>query len=106
MNQKLSKMEGRWSEKCSCFIIEVSRFLSQSVGRVKEGAHDGGPQHSAHVSPSKVSILNPSARFLWYVAHEAQGLVDSKMEAKLDASIWEDLKVDIDARGLKGLGRG
>ena len=32
MKQKLSKMEGRWSEKCSCFIVEVSRALVDASG--------------------------------------------------------------------------
>ncbi|CAE7943668.1 unnamed protein product [Symbiodinium sp. KB8] len=49
LKQKLSKMEGRWNEKCSCFTVEVSR------------------------------------------------LVDSKLDGKLDVSLWDELKVDIEA---------
>jgi len=52
MKDKLSKMESRWSEKCSCFIVEVSRT------------------------------------------------VESKMEAKLDAAILEEHKVDVEAAVL------
>ncbi|CAE7237275.1 unnamed protein product [Symbiodinium sp. CCMP2456] len=48
LKQKLSKMEGRWNEKCSCFTVEVSR------------------------------------------------LVDSKLDGKLDVSLWDELKVDIE----------
>ena len=46
---KFSKMEGRWGEKCSCFVVEITR------------------------------------------------LVESKMEAKLDVALWEDLRIDMEA---------
>ena len=68
-------MEGRWNEKCSCFTVEVSRISPQRW------------------SPTRLQTLSKRP-----MKPRIPGLVDSKLDGKLDVSLWDELKVDIEAR--------